>query len=128
MNDEQYPDALIEKDIEFVAETSNSSIFNAAKKTKKKIVKKSKQNKEEDFMNVYSCGECLYKAKNRYNLRIHEESKHEGVCYSCDHCGYRAKWKKNLKQHVESQHEGVRYSCVQCDYRAKLKQHLLNDM
>ena len=52
-------------------------------------------------------------------LKMHKESKHEGIRYPCDQCDYAASMAKDLKRHKESKHEGIRYPCDQCDYAAK---------
>ena len=47
----------------------------------------------------YGCDQCEYKATRTSNLRVHKQSKHEGVQYSCDQCEYKAGRKENLKMH-----------------------------
>ena len=38
--------------------------------------------------------------------------------YKCQHCNYRAINSGNLKVHVQTKHEGIKYPCQQCDYQA----------
>ena len=50
----------------------------------------------------YSCEYCDYKSKWKHALKIHKESKHEGICSNCDECGYKVTTKGSLKTHKES--------------------------
>ena len=43
-------------------------------------------------------------------LKIHVESKNEGVKYSCLKCDYATTTTSNLKRHVENKHEGISLS------------------
>ena len=55
----------------------------------------------------YNCDSCGYKATQKHYF------------YNCDGCGYKATQKHILKLHLESKHEGICYSCEQCGYKAK---------
>ena len=44
--------------------------------------------------------------------------------YPCDECVYKATEKGNLRMHVKLIHERVRYTCDQCDYEATEKVYL----
>ena len=48
----------------------------------------------------------------------HDKSVHEGVCYTCEQCNFKTKTKYNLKQHLKSIHDGVYFKCEQCDLKA----------
>ena len=52
-------------------------------------------------------------------MKLHVESKHQGVSFVCDQCGYKASRRSNLKRHDESSHEGVCYMCDQCNVNIK---------
>jgi len=67
------------------------------------------------------CDQCEYKAKTKYLLRVHKESKHEGIRYKCELCDYSAKKKEQVKLHNEAKHEGKTYSCNQCNYQTPRK-------
>ena len=66
---------------------------------------------------------CLIKWEQKQSLKIHQQSKHEGVRYVCNQCEYSATTRGDLKRHQESLHEGVLYSCDQCKYTATERTH-----
>ena len=75
----------------------------------------------------------VYKIRRSYSkhtattagsLKIHVESKHEGVRYPCNQCEYAATQPGVLKIHIENIHEGVRYPCGQCKFVATQSCHL----
>ena len=67
---------------------------------------------------MYGCDQCGYKATPRGHLRMHKQSRHEGVRCNCDQCDYESTNQWSLKKTKESKHEGVRYGCDQCYYKA----------
>ena len=62
------------------------------------------------------------------DLKIHVESKHEGVRYPCSQCEHAATTAEALKIHVKSKHDGVRYPCPECEFYSTtasyLKKHI----
>ena len=78
--------------------------------TKRKIIDRSNK---KDGKN--QCRQCDYENSALYNLRLHVESKHEGVRYPCNQCDYKATREVHLRRHKEIKHEGVRYPCDKCD-------------
>ena len=46
------------------------------------------------------CDKCEYKTKTNYLLRVHKESKHEGIRYNCELCDYSAKSTKQEENHL----------------------------
>ena len=52
--------------------------------------------------------------------------------FKCDDCDYVSNKKISLKVHVQSKHEGVRYPCDLCDYQAtqrgRLRVHMLENI
>ena len=76
----------------------------------------------------FFCDKCDYSASRKALLKLHKESKHEGIKYPCDQCSLEFTYRAHLKQHIRSTHEGVRYSCKQCDYVSlwpqALKEHV----
>ena len=54
---------------------------------------------------------CEFTASTSYNLKVHKQSKHEGIRYPCDMCEYAVTRQWVLKVHKESKHEGNRYPC-----------------
>ena len=63
-----------------------------------------------------------------FALKMHKQSKHEGIKYSCEQCDYEATMKANLLRHLKSKHEEVKYPCNQCDYKATMKGSLLTHL
>jgi len=48
----------------------------------------------------YSCRLCGYTARDKYNMRLHLERKHEmSNYYACDRCAKQLKTKQDLSQH-----------------------------
>ena len=47
------------------------------------------------------------------NLKLHKESKHEGIRHHCDQSDYAATQATALKRHKETMHDCVRYPCGQ---------------
>ena len=43
-------------------------------------------------------------------LKIHIGLKHERVRHSCDQCNYKSNYKVELKIHINSKHEGICYN------------------
>ena len=73
----------------------------------------------------YICSDCGKGFAFRNSLQRHQKSKHEeGDIYSCNRCEYKATQPGNLKIHQQSKHEGVRYFCDQCEYQATRQEHL----
>jgi len=70
------------------------------------------------------CSLCDFRAKKSYHLKLHIQSKHEGILYSCDQCDYQAKKRDKVKLHKEVKHEGITHSCNQCDFTATYKDGL----
>ena len=52
----------------------------------------------------YACNQCDYQVAKQDNLKIHIQSKHEGVKYACNQCDYQATRQDNLKMHVKRVH------------------------
>ena len=62
------------------------------------------------------CPTCLKIYNNQTKLRIHHESKHEGVRWPCEHCEYQLTDKSALQKHMKKFHEDVRFNCSLCDF------------
>ena len=71
-----------------------------------------------DQKKQYKCQHCTYQAINSGNLKVHVQTKHEGIKYPCQQCDYQATQSSSLQMHIKSKHEGVKYPCQQCDYQA----------
>ena len=86
------------------------------------------KHKEGDFIekqkSKYSCSQCDYQAATKSGVKIHIQSKHEGIKYPCNHCDYQATERGNLQKHIQYKHEGIKYPCTQCDYQASTKGNL----
>ena len=62
---------------------------------------------------LYTCDKCEAVYKQETDLVFHDVRKHggPGVFYSCDRCHYKAARKDYLKIHQESKDEGIKYAC-----------------
>ena len=65
----------------------------------------------------YICEKCEAVFQTKDGLRLHRQSKHEGVQYSCNQCEFKATQRGNLKAHQEAVHDGIKYSCNLCEYQ-----------
>ena len=88
----------------------------------KKTIKKPRRNLRKCDLTLYErglneCNQCKYKTPRKGDLKIHIQSKHEGVCYSCNKCEYKATQRGSLEIHIEAKHEEPHYSCDQCEYK-----------
>ena len=68
----------------------------------------------------YECNYCDYKSNHSGHVRIHQESKHEGVRHECDLCDYKATTNSHLRRHQRKMH-----TCNQCDLKAGLKSQIV---
>jgi len=55
-------------------------------------------------LDLYSCTQCEFTTKQRYNLKSHIAYKHEGIRYECSYCQYKATTTSHLRRHVTKQH------------------------
>ena len=67
----------------------------------------------------YYCDQCEYQSTTRNSLKIHIESKHEGIKYPCSHCRTEFRCRSDLKRHIRSIHLAIKFNCKQCDYQSK---------
>jgi len=63
----------------------------------------------------FSCDKCEKHYSNKQKLKIHFQSRHEGIKYACNQCDKQFTLQWNLITHIQSKHEGVKYACNQCD-------------
>ena len=75
---------------------------------------------------AYPCTECKLTASQAQNLKIHVESKHEGVRYPCCKCEYAATRASYLKVNIKNIHDGVIYLYSKCEFTATSAQNLKN--
>jgi len=66
----------------------------------------------------FKCNLCDYTSRQKWNLKAHKESQHDGVRYYCNLCDHSASTLRYLQTHKESRHEGKKYPCDECDYAA----------
>ena len=57
-----------------------------------------------------------YAVTRQWVLKVHKESKHEGIRYPCDLCKYVATEQTNFKRHKKSKHEETRFFCDKCEF------------
>ena len=72
---------------------------------------------KEDKSN-YNCDKCNYAGSKRLDLKLHIQSKHEGLLVNCDYCSYKAISKQRLKSHITEKHAGMMFSCDHCEVKA----------
>ena len=69
----------------------------------------------------FDCDQSEHKANHKDSLRLHKQSKHEGIKYNCDQWEYKATTKSNLRVHTLSKHAGIKFDCEQFEYKATKK-------
>ena len=62
----------------------------------------------------YNCDECDFGSHSTVNLRMHIESKHEGVIHRCKDCNYKTQNERELTRHRKTIHE--KYKCEFCNF------------
>lgn len=81
----------------------------------------------------FECGQCSYKAKRKFYIKIHMLTKHTPdeliKWFKCDKCSFQAKHNSNLKAHIMKRHTQVRlFLCDHCAYKTtrgdQLKKHI----
>ena len=56
-------------------------------------------------MDLYSCTQCEFTTKTRYNLKSHIGYRYQGIRYGCKQCHYQATTTSHLKRHVTTVHK-----------------------
>ena len=79
---------------------------------------------------IFTCEKCFFTTSYSWQLKRHEEVKHEGIRYGCEQCSYKATRRDHLKNHVLSQHDKIlSYECDNCKQKfcdnRSLKNHIL---
>ena len=103
--------------------TGKKSYIRPLRKIRPAYLKVHRESKHEGVR--YPCNECEFAATAAFVLKRHKESKHEGVRYPCNECEYAGTTKGSLKVHKESKHAGVKYPCEYCKYAATSKRVLV---
>ena len=67
---------------------------------------------------VHTCKSCEAVYKDKSSLRLHQESKHEGIRYPCNQCEFQSTSKGNFKIHQQGKHENIKYSCDECQFQS----------
>ena len=121
----------VKKDLE-IRESNSSFEFSEDIKDKQNLkVEKPNLTIQKKVTN-FSCEHCDFQATRKANLKVHIESKHEGVKWACNQCPYQASYQGNLWEHKRGVHMGLKkeakYTCSLCDYRATIKSNLLIHM
>ena len=73
---------------------------------------------------IFTCEQCQNQFTTKGSLKIHIQSKHDGIKYACNHCEYQGTTQGNLKIHIQSKHDGIKYACNHCEYQAIQQSHL----
>ena len=68
----------------------------------------------------YNCAHCNYSVTSERTLREHVTVNHQGhsSIFTCNRCEYETVRKYNLKRHNESRHDEIKYACNLCSYKA----------
>ena len=84
----------------------------------------------EDNEKLFTCTQCKYRSKHKWDLNTHAEKTHSNdKPFTCTQCRYRSKRKWDLKTHVEKTHSNEKpFTCTRCGYKCKqmgdLKRHV----
>ncbi|XP_078582596.1 uncharacterized protein LOC144865628 [Branchiostoma floridae x Branchiostoma japonicum] len=102
----------------FVCESKTSLVHSSPKHRKC-------HRQEKPFM----CGECGYRARDKYRLVDHMK-KHAGEKpFKCNQCNYKTSYERNLVDHMKSHTNAEPYTCEICDYqtyrKSKLETHMM---
>ena len=75
---------------------------------------------------LYKCDQCSYQGNPR-SLVAHIRNIHDNLWFNCDECDYKSSQKCSLKVHTQTKHEGIihLYSCDQCGHQSRKKQNAL---
>ena len=74
------------------------------------------------------CSTCFKIYSNKTKMKIHYESKHEGLRWPCEQCDHQLADKSALQKHIKAVHEGVRFNCTLCDFEGSYKSSVTNHM
>ncbi|XP_058798727.1 zinc finger protein 665-like isoform X4 [Phymastichus coffea] len=81
----------------------------------KKAAGHSKQSGSRNKDRLFSCDQCPYTNKNRYELKVHVIRKHSNEYnYECEQCGKKYKIKGDLTNHIRFQHREQPIICDVC--------------
>ena len=69
----------------------------------------------------FVCDKCDYRSAFNGGLRLHIESKHEGIRHPCsfENCDAVYTCKGTLDNHIKTDHNGLRYECDKCEFKTK---------
>ena len=65
----------------------------------------------------FNCPDCDYSAKRNDKLKLHIQTKHEGLRFPCEYCEYAALRPDKLRDHRRKKH-GIEttYPCDVCEF------------
>ena len=97
----------------------NKHAFKKATEMKEVVEKLQNPDGDSDLKTSYKCDQCEHVASKKLSLKLHIQSKHEGLRFPCDHCDYKATQKQLLKKHINEKHDGSMFSCdeKQCEMK-----------
>ena len=74
----------------------------------------------------FVCDKCDYRSATNGGLRLHIESKHEGIRHPCsfENCDAVYTFKGTLDNHIKTDHKGLRYECDKCEFKAKASSNI----
>ena len=92
--------------------------------SQKKPLKKQVETNNIGSKNQHKCLICDYTFSQKWHLKQHIASVHEGKKpHECSICDYTSSKKANLEKHIKSVHQGKKpHKCSICDYTSSKKQ------
>ena len=64
---------------------------------------------------MYACSICDHQESRQINLKMHNQSVHQGIKYSCPICGLKFSREGTLSTHIAEKHKERKYKCSNCD-------------
>ena len=75
-------------------------------------------------MGSFTCEECDYRYKDKWQLKIHVESIHEGIIYRCSECNMKFSRKETFNMHTIAKHKGLVFQCDVCESKCSTPSNL----
>ena len=79
---------------------------------------------------LFSCKQCQYSTTRNCQIKLHNQSVHEGIVYPCEQCPFITKSKDSIRSHVKFMHAKIFLICTEenCTYKTHsnnlLKKHV----
>ena len=93
--------------------------------TKYITLTKLNDHKRRYHLKVWKCQQCESRYGSRFQLKVHQDGKHNGIVYKCNICENVYTTKVILRNHIKRTHVLKDYKCNQCNFETKTKDRLL---